>query len=398
MAMKVRVLLSAVVILVTMSLAGCGHYTCGATFGNSSCTASGPPSISQSGGTTGAIAYGYFIDFQNGKGMAEQKLVMGTGGSFTTITSFTPPLLPALPTQMVTVQKKFLYISSADGTVTGNLIDPTTGFMTLVPNSPTNVAGGSSIAADPSGQHIFVGDVSGQQISVFTVNADGSLTAVAGSPFATSGMAPKVIVTDGTGKFLYASDGGASGLLGAFAISATGGLTPVTGNPFSIYTAKIAGEASGKFLLGVTGLSGDNRVHVLAIAADGTLAEVSGSPFTTVYPPMDLVVHPNGSWVYTFNGDILGALNPMEGYQLNNTSGGLTPLSGSPYNLFAAGGPIEQSGQFMFGLGQTDISGTTNSTVTAYGIDPSTGFLSDTLGSLGFPGTAEATYVVTDAP
>ncbi len=41
MAMKVRALLSSVVVLAAMGLASCGHYTCGTTFGNSSCTSSG---------------------------------------------------------------------------------------------------------------------------------------------------------------------------------------------------------------------------------------------------------------------------------------------------------------------------------------------------------------------
>ena len=398
MAMKVRVLLSSGVVLITMWLVGCGHYVCGTTFGSSTCTASGG-GISQGGtGTGGAVAYGYFVDF-NGGGMALQKLDMGSGGTFTDISAFTPPTLPKQPKQMVIVNKKFLYLASSDGTLMATQINSTDGYLTLVPNSPYTVVGGDSITSDPAGKYVFVGDPAGQRISVFTVNLDGSLTAVVGSPFSTSGMAPWVLTTDGLGKYLYASDGGASGLLGAFVIGSTGALTPVIGNPFSIFPAlTIAGEASGKFLLGVTGLSGDNHLHVLGIGTGGVIAEVTGSPFTTVYPPVSLTVHPSGTFVYTFNGDVFGALDPIEGYQINNSTGALTVVSGSPFNLSAAAGPIEQTGKFMFALGITPISGTADSTVTPFNIDTSTGFLSSTLGPQGFPGTNLATYVVTDAP
>ena len=48
MEMKVRALLSSVVVLITTSLVGCGHYICseGAQFGNSTCTSSGSTSLS----------------------------------------------------------------------------------------------------------------------------------------------------------------------------------------------------------------------------------------------------------------------------------------------------------------------------------------------------------------
>jgi hypothetical protein len=397
MAIRVRVLLSSVVVLTTMWLVGCGHYVCGITFGSSTCTPSGG-GISQGGnGAGGAVAFGYFVDFK-GAGMALQQLQLGPGGKFTDISAFTPPTLPKQPKQMVIVNAKFLYLASSDGTMMGSQINSTNGDLTLVPNSPYTVAGGDSITSDPAGKYVFVGDPAGQRISVFTVNADGSLTAV-GSPFPTSGMAPWVLTTDGLGKYLYASDAGSSGLLGAFVIESTGALTPVMGNPFSIFPAMtIAGEPSGKYLLGVTGLSGDNHIHVLAIGPGGTLAEATGSPFTTVYPPFGLTVHPSGTWVYTFNGDVFGALNPLEGYRINSTGPILTMVAGSPFTVTAAGGPIEQSGKFMFGLGQSPISGTGDSTVTPYNIDTSTGILSSTLGPQGFPGTNQATYVVTDAP
>ena len=64
MAMKFRLLLSFVLVLSTMWTIGCGHYTCGTTFGNATCTPSGG-GISGGGGGGNNIsqtAFVYFMD------------------------------------------------------------------------------------------------------------------------------------------------------------------------------------------------------------------------------------------------------------------------------------------------------------------------------------------------
>jgi hypothetical protein len=72
-------------------------------------------------------------------------------------------------------------------------------------------------------------------------------------------------------------------------------------------------------------------------------------------------------------------------------------LGGSPYtNLIADGGPIEPGGHFMFGLGSILLNGVPVSAVSPYTIDQTTGDLSSTIESEGFPGIDEAAYAVTD--
>ncbi len=204
------------------------------------------------------------------------------------------------------------------------------------------------------------------------------------------------MATDGLSKFLYATGGTQ---VGAFSIASGGILSPVTGSPFALNMASIAGEPSGKYLLGVVGQSGTNEIHVFGINSTGAIADVAGSPFTTHYSPISLTVHPSGAWVYTFNKDVvLQGLQPVEGFALTTSTGTLTELSSSPFTaLTADGGPIEQSGQFMFALGITVVAGNTVSTVTPYSVDTTTGALSTTYGSLGFPGIQSAAYAVTDA-
>src|SRR5215469_7215891 len=99
MAMKVRALLSLGVVLFSMCLAGCGHYTCGTTLGGGSCTSSGSgiSSGGNNGQGNGLIAYGYFMDYpfhgQADTGMALQKLD-SAAGTFTALSAFVPPSVP----------------------------------------------------------------------------------------------------------------------------------------------------------------------------------------------------------------------------------------------------------------------------------------------------------------
>jgi 6-phosphogluconolactonase (cycloisomerase 2 family) len=208
------------------------------------------------------------------------------------------------------------------------------------------------------------------------------------------------MATDGHSKFLYISGGTGSTLIAAFSIATNGALTVVPGQPFSLTMAAIAGEPSGKFLLGVTGQASDNHIHVFGInGSTGAIAEVSGSPFGTTFSPINLSVHPNGAWVYSINQDIVAQVSePMEGFQLDSSTGRLTEFSDSPFTAVAAdGGPIEPSGKYIFALGATVIKGNGESTVTPFPIDSSTGALSTPLSPLGFPGIKAAAYAVTDA-
>ncbi|HEY6339027.1 MAG TPA: beta-propeller fold lactonase family protein [Candidatus Sulfotelmatobacter sp.] len=76
---------------------------------------------------------------------------------------------------------KFLYVSNAgDGTVSGYSIDSTSGVLTALAGSPYVVAT-ASLVADPAGKFLF--GAGGAGIYAFTINVDGSLSPVSGSPF-----------------------------------------------------------------------------------------------------------------------------------------------------------------------------------------------------------------------
>jgi len=404
MTMKFRALLIAIslVVLATISLVGCGHYVCGTTFGNATCTSSGS-GISQGGGggSIGLTAFVYFVDDKSGQ-MALEGLNVSNSQAFLPVGGFVSPTLPAGPTTdfgVAIVGKQYLYVPFVNNTLYGFSIDGTTGALAPVSSSsPYTVIAPTCVAADPNGAVLFVGGAAG--ISAFTVSStDGSL-ALAGT-YATGGITPTQLVTDGLGKYVYALTGTT---ITAFAYNSAGTLAAVTGSPFTFpqAMAQISRESTGKYILGITAEVGagngsvDKSIYEFGIAQSGNLGALTQlSTTSTVYSPVYMAVSPNGAYVYTFNELYVGVtLTPeaMEGYALNNATGALTPLSNSPFlTMDMSIGKFDQSGEYLFTQGS--VSGTGGS--WALPASPTTGALSSTIPQIS---TVSTSFGVTDAP
>jgi 6-phosphogluconolactonase (cycloisomerase 2 family) len=71
-------------------------------------------------------------------------------------------------------------------------------------------------------------------------------------------------------------------------------------------------------------LEGDaNVVHAETIAENGSMTEISGSPFTTGNHPAAAAVDFSGEFLYVVNQND----NNISGYAIEQTTGTLTPLS-----------------------------------------------------------------------
>jgi 6-phosphogluconolactonase (cycloisomerase 2 family) len=250
------------------------------------------------------------------------------------------------------VTKKYVYIPTGSSTVEGFSIARSTGALTPIPGSPftATVSGGATTDGawtDPQGRFLFVGSETSGDIWVFRINAaTGALTETAGSPFTLASVSPQVallsadiMTVDASGKFLYVGQLTPSTPVAAFSIDqTTGALTPVPGSPFSLGIAQIRASLTGEFLLGVAqiqdgGSATDTHIHVFSInPATGVPTEVNGSPFLTASAPFDFAISPNGKFVYTV-GTTSGTttVGPIEGFQMDTTSGALTKLGGSPF-------------------------------------------------------------------
>jgi hypothetical protein len=383
MTIKFRVLPILLVALATLWTAGCGHYTCGLTFGASTCGSSGSTGLNQGSGTGSTTAFVYAVDTA---GTIDSYTLNNTAATFAATSSYTSPTVPANDggKGMVVAQSQFLYAGfGVTGALYGWSIDSSSGALTSVTGSPYTAtfmpdvpANPHAMITNPAGTLLFIADIAPSEIWVYQIGTDGSLTAATGSPFSTGSLVPGTLTTDGLGKYLYITQNSSTNTgteIGAYAIGTDGALTIVPGSPFAFPMGQVQGEPSGKFLIGTTGnavpVSGVdlNELFVFAISSTGTLTEVPNSPFPTVFSPFSITVQPNsgGNLVYSFGlNDTATGFNAPEAYQIDATTGALTAVSGSPFTNAAIGdlAQFDQSGTNLFVL--SEVMNTSTSTLT----------------------------------
>jgi hypothetical protein len=423
MTMRVQAVLTLMVGLAMMGLASCGHYTCGATFGSSTCNA-GPPGLGGGNGTGSTTAAFAFV----ANGSASGSIV-----GYTLNTSVTPPTLtatanytaPVTPSAdagmgMVVAQKQFLYTAFGSTNQIFGWTISTTGTLTAVstPVTASFASAGSMVfdtprvITNPAGTLLFIADEFGNQVFVYQIGTGGVLAAVTGSPFLVP-FSPGNMTTDGLGNFLYVTDsssGHTGSEIAAYSIgtgtgSTLGALTAVSGSPFvgvPFDMWQVKGEPTGKYLIGTKGMSltvngsDDNNLYVFSIAQPGAAnpgAIALVAPFPTTHSPFSIAVQSNtgGNLIYSFGLDDAGtAFNPAEGYALS-TSGALSAVSGSPFSSGAVGdeGQFDQSGGLLFVYGGLVVNNTIAYDLTA--LDAAGGNLTQPATTLSFGGFWVAT-------
>lgn len=218
----------------------------------------------------------------------------------------------------------------------------------------------------------------------------GVITEAAGSPYSTGAKPSPVlpgqvaaaegatsITTHPRLNFLYVANGGgstAANSISAFAFNpTTGALTPIAGQPFAAgqRPVEIAIDPTGRFAYVSNQV--DNTLSAYSIdQTTGALAQIgaampSGGDFTT-FP----VVHPSGKWLYVPNGGLTSSLSAFT----IGANGALTAVVGSPFmtpSNLTAPLHVHPSGKYLFV--KTSPVSTTTGSVIAYGIDGTTGAL-----------------------
>jgi len=395
MTVKVRALGVVALLGATMWLAGCGHYVCGAGFGDTTCASNS----SSQNGSSSQRAFVYFMDDHAGQ-MAAVALDLNNSGTFAPIPHWVAPptlVLKGYDGGMVIVNKKYLYMPYSDGSLHGYTIDATTGALSVSSTTSLNLPSlvSSPIAADPSGKFLFVGTASG--VYALTVNStSGAVTVVNGSPFPSGIGQPVQMSTDGAGKYLYAMDGTN---ISEYSYDSTSGVLTSVG-AVSSPMMMLASEPTGKYMLGITESNGaqsatlDNNVYVFTIGTSGALS-AQPTVVNTPETPSYIVVSPTGTLVFTFNLDDLSTsatqAEPIVSFSFNASTGALT--SPMPSTTFLSGlGKFDQTGQYIFAEGSE-----TN--------QPAAGLLAISVSSTGglssgLPptGSAGVTFAVTDEP
>jgi len=372
---------------------GTGSGGSSSTTGSSTCGTSGGGGGGGGGGGPTTAALLYYLSSSSIQGAS-----LNSAGVFANLSPFTAPTLPTSSiNSMVIVNQRFLYVPAGGfSEVLAFSINQNTGALATISGSPyVAQVSDDTVTSDPAGRFLFVGGRLSSSISVYQINAStGGLTLVAGSPFQSFNVVfADSLTVDSTGQFLYVGQTFSSNPVAVFSINqSTGALTEIGGSPFPLGVAVLQADPSGPYLLGVadaTGASGDQSVHVFSIdAKTGAPTEVAGSPFPTVSTPFALAINPSGNFVYPSVADSNDVITSLEGYQLNASSGALTPLSGSPFTTLpvVAYCQFEQTGLAAFCLNASGFS--------VLGVSTSTGGLTHTVTDLAGP--TNVPFAVTD--
>jgi DNA-binding beta-propeller fold protein YncE len=253
-------------------------------------------------------------------------------------------------------------------------INPADGTLTPGPSVPTGDEGADSVAVDPSGKFVYVGnsgagDTAGS-VSTYTLNStDGTLTLTGTvtapcNSLAMGSCSPSSLAVDPSGKFVYvANEGGFSPTsVSMYAIDAGTGRLKFLG------TVAVDGRAvavtvdpSGKFVyVADGGQNSDGSFYVSMYrvdAATGGLTSIGKILAGT--SPQSIAIHPSGKFAYVVSSDGVSM------YTVDSTTGSLTSIStvaGAASSIV-----IHPSGKFAY---VTNSDG-----VSMYTIDATTGVL-----------------------
>jgi 6-phosphogluconolactonase (cycloisomerase 2 family) len=310
-----------------------------------------------------------------------------TSGALTLVGSYNTGFVTgsAYPDIAVDAQSAHLYLASAgDNEVAGFAIDATTGALAALARSPYPAGAGAGAipAFSPDGKFIYVMDegatgTGNNSVSGYSIGADGSLTAIPGSPFPVgAGMEPTWIAFTPDEKYAYVADTGVD-LISAYSVSSTTGkLTALATPTFAAdeHPQDLTIDASGKHLYApVANGSTAGAVQAYTINADGTLTSLGSTPAGV--GPLYLAIDPAAPFAYVASKG--GA--EVYGYKINQTTGALAALSPSFFSTGAGSEPqfitIDPSGKF----GYTANEGTAN--ISGFAISSTTGLLAVVPGS-----------------
>jgi len=211
------------------------------------------------------------------------------------------------------------------------------GSLSPVAGSAFAAGGGpQAVAVSPDGTRLYAANKDSGNVSAYSVAADGSLSQIAGSPFA-AGVHPRAVAVSPDGTHLYVANRQNfvnPGDVSVYSIAADGSLSEVAGSPFTAGLAAygIALGPDGAHVYVPNALS--HNVAGYSVGPGGSLSGISGSPFTAGLAPTGLAVTPDGAHLYASNN----FSSNVSGYSVG-ADGSLSQLTGSPFATGLAAPP-----------------------------------------------------------
>ncbi len=301
-----------------------------------------------------------------------------------------PGQIPAVEAEAGSTTSVFLYYFATNSTGAG-IIEAaglsSSGTLALLNpfTPPTLPSTGTDNMVIVNKQFLYV-PMGNSTLQAFTINhTGGALTPIAGTPFPAPGA--DSAISDPKGRFLFVGDEFA-GQIAVFQIDQTTGALTTTGTfqSFNMVSAdSLAVDGNGKFLYVGQG-STTPLIPIVAFSIDqntGALTEIAGSPFNLGVA----TVHADSSGKFLLG--VSGVLDQPNSatddhisvFSINSTSGTPTAVAGSPFSTTAA--PFEfaihPSGQFVYTFGE-DRTGAV-AALEGYQLNTSTGALTALPGS-----------------
>src|SRR5581483_383002 len=189
------------------------------------------------------------------------------------------------------------------------------------------------------------------------------------------------------GNYLYLPFGDTTSVVQALSINhTTGALTTVPGSPFALSPTggvadTVVADPKQRFLF--AGSESSGFINVFQInATTGALTEIAGSPFTNQFNFFSadiMTVDSTSTYLYAGQGSFSSG---VVGFSIDQTSGALTELAGSPFALNVAQIHASPTGNFLLGVQEIqDFQSATDQHIYVFSIDPNSGFPTPVAGS-----------------
>jgi len=245
---------------------------------------------------------------------------------------------------------------------------------TAVSASVGSIAGSAALTVAPpvpgQARFAYVANDGDSTLSAYRIDGSTGLLTTNGTINLGDSNHPVALASDPLHKFLYAGNLNNSSMSGFAIDPAAGTLSSLLGSPFSTQAPwAIAVHPSSKFLYVA---SGPGSVLVYSLDGSGTPAFISQTNPASG-GTIALAIDPLGKFVYTANVNA----NTVSAYGVDPSTGALAPVLGSP---FAAGSnpvsvSVHPSGRFLY------VPNVNGQSVSAYIVDSSSGALVPITGS-----------------
>jgi len=202
--------------------------------------------------------------------------ISSTDGTLTQVGQNVP--LGVSPLNMrVSPNGNFLYVTAGGNPGTVEVFSANKGTLTQLGSSPYATGNDpSGLVISPGGGFLYTANKLDSTISEFTINSDGSLTPIPGSPIGVAATGPVALLIENSGKFLYVANDQSPGLILVFSIGQNGALNLLANSQMSTgaQPSFLATDANGRFLF--VGSQSTAQIQSLSInTSTGILTSVA---------------------------------------------------------------------------------------------------------------------------